>query len=104
MNNNIKNIIKNLDRYSDFILLENPVQFDILFKDRKFDVVQVHSTSLVDENNIVGFCGVFEWNNNTIISLDGDSYNKFMNVIGYEEFTNKEENIQTGIDILVENW
>ena len=104
----LKNILKNSYRYSHFTLLDDTVPFNELFKDQNFDLVQVHSTELIGSNtnsdkDIVGFCGIFEWKNNTLKSLDGDSYNESMNVIGYETITNEKENITAGIDILVGN-
>jgi len=102
----LKSIIKKSNRYSNFILLDSPIPFDELFKDKNFELVQLHSTQIIgkgDIKDIVGFCGVFYWQNNEIIPLDGDSYNKSMMVLGYEMFKNEEENISTGLDILVGN-
>lgn len=85
------------------------MQFNQLFKNEDFDVVQLHSAEIFEYKNgtkdFVGFCGVFEWKNNCIEPLDGDSYCDKFKVIGYEKFINEEENVKNGIDILVgEDW
>lgn len=111
-NNNIKtvlDIIKKEDRYKDFTILEKPIKFKDLFKDVDFDVVQLHSTQVYElkngEKDIVGFCGLFKWKNNKIKPLDGDSYYDGFTVIGYEKFTNEEDGINSGIDLLVgDDW
>ena len=85
------------ERYKRFVILDNPVEFKDLFIDHDIPCVQLHSLHAVD-NIIVGFCGVFKWENNEIIPLDGDSYNKHVLVYGYEWF-------DQGIDILVgDDW
>ena len=48
----------------------------------------------------MGFSGVFEWKNNTIKSLDYDTYSEDMEVLGYCEFSNEKTNINKGLDIL----
>ena len=76
---------KKTDRYKDYTVCENPRPFSEMFKDKDFSRVQVHSNQVVEPiNDIVGFCGAFAWEDNVIRSLDGDSYNKDMLVLGYE--------------------
>ena len=64
MDKELKELILSKDRYNDFTILDNPVSFKDLFKDRDYDVVQVHDTTLFSyedgEKDIVGFSGVFE--------------------------------------------
>jgi hypothetical protein len=104
----LKEIISTLERYKDFTILDNPVIFSDLFVNKNIDVVQLHSTQIInmdDHKDIVGFCGQCEWKNNQIKSLDGDSYSDNMKVYGYEWFSNEEEGIRVGVDILVgEDW
>lgn len=105
--NELKEIIKNSDRYSEFTLLNEPIPFKKLFKDKNFDCVQLHSAQIFTYKNgtkdIVGFCGVFNWMNNTIKPLDGDSYNDNFMVLGYERFSTQNKN--NCIDILVgDDW
>jgi hypothetical protein len=95
-------LIKKNDRYKNCILLEKPVMFCSLFNDKDYDLVQVHDMNVYDEDKIIGFSGVFKWENNQIIPLDYDSYTPEMTVIGYEEFPTK--NGRKGLDILVESW
>lgn len=104
----LKEIIRNSDRYKDFIILDKPMVFKDLFINKNIDVVQLHSTQTYDipgGKDIVGFCGVCEWKNNQLKSLDGDSYTPNMLVLGYSWFSNEEEGVNVGLDILVgENW
>lgn len=106
-NTELKDIINKSDRYKNFTILNKPVPFDDLMKDKNFDVVQTHSTQIIeiDENtkDIIGFCGQFSWKNNEIKPLDGDSYNPHMTVYGYDDWSN--ECSTNGLDILVgEDW
>ena len=94
----LKAILTANERYSDFKILDTPVPFAEWAKGKNYPTVQVHDTTvykLGDGADIYGFVGVFEWRNNAIASLDGDTYNPDMPVIGYEEF-------EDGVDILVE--
>lgn len=105
MNNELKDILETSDRYEGFTFLDKPVCFKDMFKDKDFDVVQLHSTQIIDIGNgikdIVGFCGAFKWHNNEITPLDGDDYNNNFNVLGFEEFDYEENGMQLkGIDIL----
>lgn len=102
MTEELKNILLNSCRYRNFILLQDPKPFSVLFKDVNFKCVQLHSTSIYNcENggkNIVGFSGQFSWENNVLESLDGDIYSEDMMVLGCEYLKN-------GLDILVgEEW
>lgn len=99
---NIEKRTHNLERYKDFTYLDTPKKFCELMANKNFDIVQVHSTQLCGENDIVGFCGVFKWENDTLTPLDGDSYNEKMLVYGYSEFVTEGKNC---IDILAgEDW
>ena len=98
----LKKIIKNNDRYKDFTLLETPVRFKDMQADNDIQVVQLHSIESCGENDIVGFCGAFSWINNTLASLDGDSYSDETLVYGYDWFKNMSGD--RCLDILVEEW
>lgn len=105
--NELKEIIKNSDRYNKFTVLSTPISFKELFKNENFDCVQLHSTHIFSDKNgvkdIIGFCGVFSWIDNMIKPLDGDSYNDNFTVLGYERFSTQNEN--NCIDILVgDDW
>lgn len=94
MNKRLEKILKSDPRYSKFTYLNKPVPLDKLLKRRKcVPVVQVHDTSVFDyeqdgvkKYGIVGFAGQFAWVNGSIVSLDGDSYNPQMPVLGYKRF------------------
>lgn len=100
-----KEIIKRKEyqgRYDGFTILENPVLFSELFKDKNISLVQLHDVNvfgLDGKEYICGFAGTFKWKNNKIIPLDGDSYSDKMEVLGYEWFNNYKS-----IDILVKEW
>ena len=49
---------------------------------------------------IVGFAGMFRWENGTIMSLDEDSYSSPV-IWGYKEF---EEKGRKCLNILAEKW
>lgn len=86
MDEKLKKILTADDRYSDFTLLENAEPFNTLFADQHIALVQVHSTQIIDDNYIVGFCGQFAWKDNILTPLDGDTYNPKMDVWGYDWF------------------
>ena len=96
--NDWKEIVKNNDRYENFVIVDEPKPFKEMFKDQDISCVQTHSTTVVDENTLVGFSGAFEWKDNKIISLDGDSYSENMIVLGYEWFENEGKK---GLDVLI---
>lgn len=107
MNNELKELIMNSERYKDFCLLDTPIPFKEMFKNKDFDVVQLYSTQIITHKDgskhLIGFCGAFKWKNRKIISLDEDSYCDDFKVLGYTEFKNEKEGISSGIDILVGN-
>lgn len=99
----LKKIIKNSDRYKNFTLLECPVRFKDMQADNDIDVVQLHSIEPCGDD-IVGFCGQCTWKDNVLSPLDGDTYYDTMLVYGYEWWSNEEEGVKRGLDILVEDW
>lgn len=109
MDEKLYGIIKNSDRYKEFILLDESISFDKLFKNENFDSVQLHSTQIIKykdgTESIVGFCGAFEWRDNKLTSLDGDLYSESTEVLGYHEFKFTEQgSLKSGLDILVDAW
>ena len=96
--------IKNNPRYCDFTYFENPIMFDQCFKDKDYDVVQVHDIKPISDiyPDPIGFVGQFKWESNTITSLDGDSYTSEMPIYGFEEFTSEEG--WKCVDILTDKW
>ena len=104
MNEKIKQIIKSSDRYKDFTLLPSPMPFKELFEDQTSDCIQLHDMHFCGDDDIVGFCGQCKWENNQLTPLDGDTYYDDMLVYGYSWFENKEENVLSGLDILVSDW
>lgn len=98
MTEELKAILAANERYADFVLLDTPVPFSEWAKDKNYPTVQVHDTTvyrLDGGTDIVGFAGAFAWEDNQLTSLDGDTYNPNMPVIGYEED-------EDTLDILVE--
>ena len=90
--------------YKDYILLDTPQNFSELFKDQFFQIVEpVSIFKMVNDGKekYSGFCGQFEWKDNKIVSLDGDSYNPDMTVYGYMEFENHEAYVYKGLSVLV---
>lgn len=106
----LKKRVSNNDRYKDFTFLEKPTEFDKtdLFSD-KYAEIQLHDVSKTPKwsgripgwPDVIGFCGVFKIENGEIISLDGDSYDPQMIVVGYQEFTHDNE---TCLDLLTIGW
>ena len=73
-------------KYQDFIVLPEPVPFNELFAGVDIESVCVHSIQYIPAcDDIVGFCGVFGWKDDTLTSIDGDSYNSKMLVIAYQK-------------------
>lgn len=101
----LRNLIQSLERYEGFKLLDHPVLLKDLFANIDVEYVQLHSTQMIsgkDYKSIVGFCGVFQWTDNQIKSLDGDSYTSEVFVYGYKWFVNEGERC---LDVLVgEDW
>ena len=105
MDFDIQNIVANHERYQGFTILDTPTPFKELYKDKDINLVQVHTATPAGDNDIVGFCGVFEWKDNTLISLDGDSYDENMLVLAYSVFQTPETASGQAMDILVgEDW
>lgn len=102
----LKEIIASSERYKGFVLLAMSVSFEDFAKDKDIDCVQVHSAQIyqtANGNDIVGFCGAFQWKDNMIIPLDGDSYSAKTKVLGYSWWSNKD--VKNGLDILVgDDW
>ena len=97
MTEELKSVLAANERYSSFTLLDVPVPLSEWAKDKDYPTVQLHDTTVYkwdDGADVVGFAGVFAWEDNQLTSLDGDTYNPDMPVIGYEEFDG-------GVDILV---
>lgn len=101
-----RKIIQSKYSYKDFLILDKPAMFCELFAGQNIPCVQVHSIQVIqvcgNAPDIVGFCGVFKWNDDEIISLDGDSYSQSTIVYGYSWFSNGKDKC---LDILVgEDW
>ena len=99
----LKQRVSNNDRYKDFTFLEKPTEFDKtdLFSD-KYAEIQLHDgKGIPGYPDVVGFCGVFKIENGEINSLDGDSYDPKMIVVGYQEFTHDGK---TCLDLLTIGW
>jgi hypothetical protein len=99
----LKQRVSNNARYEDFIFLEKPTEFDKtdLFSD-KYAEIQLHDVNKIpDYPDVLGFCGVFKIENGEIVSLDGDSYDPQMIVVGYQEFVYDNE---TCLDLLTIRW
>lgn len=95
--NNSKPFWKKLPAYEDFIETE-PTPFNLLFKDKYYEVVQLHDiTPLNDINDIIGFVGGFSWINNKLTPSDGDSYYPETLVYGYKE-------TDEALHVLVKDW
>lgn len=99
---NCINSLKDRKRYKDFTFFDKPMSFDKtpVFSD-KYELIQLHDTTIIN-GSVVGFCGVCKVKDGDVISLDGDSYYKEMQAVGYEEFTDKEGNLC--LDLLVDSW
>lgn len=100
----LKEILVNSKRYQHFdLILDNPQSFDVLFQNQNFNSVHVHDTTIIESqtySDIIGYCGEFSWENNILQSLDGDTYNKNMTILGYNKYT---IGTKTGLEILVGN-
>ena len=93
-------MIKEGQRYEDFAFLDTPVPFSEFAKDKDIDRVQLHPVVTMKNGDVFAhFGGVFRWQDNTITSLDGDSYNDKFLVHGFEWFTTT--NGETGLDVIV---
>lgn len=79
-------------------------KFNKLFEGKNYPLVQlfdIYNYGTEDNPIITGFAGVFKWIDNTLIPLDGDSYDDDMVVIGYQKFVNNNE---PALNILVKEW
>lgn len=97
------------ERYDKFVFIEdsfsNPTStpFSTFAKNDRYHIVQVYDLSIVPSaDSIVGFAGQFRWENNKLISLDGDSYNSDMTIWGYKIFRNGDE--VTCLNVLTCDW
>ena len=80
--------------YTHFTFVNKPIPFNDMYRDNDIEIVELVSAGtyeLKGEKGIVGFCGKFKWLSNKIISLDYDTYNEDMLVLGYHWFKNKED-------------
>ncbi len=72
--------------YEMFTFFEYPeiVSFNDFFRNKDFQFVQVYNFSKATKSGMtMVYRGVFSWKNNEIISLDGNSYDKKMNLCGF---------------------
>lgn len=97
------------EKYDDFIPIIEPFSgstnrlFSTFANDDSYHIVQVYDLSIIPSaDDIIGFAGQFRWENNTITSLDGDSYNPDMTIWGYKIFRDDEGH--TCLDILSNDW
>ena len=100
----VKDFLSENKRYSHFIFLDNPVPFNVLCKNKNYDLVQVYSVSIdedKDNYDLIGFCGQFSWKENQLTALDYDSYNEDMLILGYEKGFDQDGDIC--LDVLVGN-
>lgn len=103
MDNKLKEKIRKLERYQNFTLLDKPVAFKDMYKGRDIKCVQLHCIQEAGDD-IVGFCGAFQWKDGKVISLDGDTYSPDTLVYGINWWKNKETG-REGLDILVgDDW
>lgn len=81
-------VVKNSERYSDFTILDEPMSFKEFATDHgDIDLIQIHSTEMMNGyDDIIGFVGQCRWVNNTLESIDGDTYTEDMTVLGYDWF------------------
>ena len=86
-----KQIVKSDSRYKGFVIMDEPATFSKMFAGQDIPCVQLHSIQVYgngNEEDIVGFCGSFRWENNE--------------VYGYSWFINGNAKC---LDILVgEDW
>ena len=120
----IKTIIKSpMDKYIDIAkkrkpdctFLDRPAEFFELFKNKNFNLVKLYDIRYMRE--IGTHLGEFKWENNTLTSLDKDSYDIHMKVHGYREYTYHIEDEDdygdlddphpeelSGLEIIVDEW
>lgn len=92
----------NKNRYGSFeTFVTGPIPFNEVFKDQDINTVKVHSIISLKDEEVIMYCGVFEWRENNIISLDGDTYNEDMEVLAYKWSVDEK----TKLDIIVgDDW
>ena len=94
-----KEILAKSERYSHFILLDEPKKFTELFAGKPYDCVQLHSAQIIschDQKDVMGFFGAFSWDGE-----NHDTYSEEMLVIGYDFFTNPDAGVNNGLEIIV---
>jgi hypothetical protein len=99
-----KEILAKSERYSHFILLDEPKKFTELFAGKPYDCVQLHSAQIIlchDQKDVMGFFGAFSWDGEKITPLDHDTYSEEMLVIGYDFFINPDAGVNNGLEIIV---
>lgn len=98
-------ILNKSDKYNKFHILEKPAPFKRLLENQNFDYVALHSLQTWGEgDNIIGYVGEFEWKDNKVISLDGDSYYDDFLVYGYLNHIHTDTN-EIGLEVLVgDDW
>ena len=79
-------------------------KFNELFRDKNYELVQVHLRNVLGDKEDEIFVGVFKWENNVLNSLDGDCYNPEMEVLEFEEFVNEEARVKNGLAIIVKEF
>lgn len=103
-----KEIVTDSERYQNFTILDEPMSFKEFATDHgDIDLVQIHSTEVMNGcDDIIGFVGQCRWVNNTLESIDGDTYTENMAVLGYEWFYSMSgEYSGECLDILVgDDW
>lgn len=82
-----RKVIKNDEEYNGFTIFDKPAKFKDIYINKDIPRVQLYSINVytvAGEEHVMGFCGVFEWKDNKIIPIDGDSYSDNLSVYGYE--------------------
>lgn len=105
MSEELKGILQKDDKYGSFIILDKPIKFSELFKNRDIQYIQLYKmiTSEQELNqNIteVIFVGIFQWINNEVYSLDKGSYSKDMIVVGYSWY---KDDVRRFLEILIKS-
>ena len=91
-----------------FFEQQEAVLFDEYFKDKNFQFVQVYNFSKVTKSGMtIMYRGTFSWKNNEIVSLDGNPYNKKMNLCGFCKLNAAKNNAEIlyiiATDVIDEN-
>ena len=92
--------LKKKEGYRSFTFFATAQDFSKWFNNQEYALVQLYDMTPIRSGDIVGFAGTFRWTDNTITSLDGDSYSSPV-IWGYREF---EEKGRKCLDILAEEW